>query len=109
MTDPLDVPITKEEHDRLEREMQDKMSGLFFETEPANGNDVFKLTDEHLKNSVVMMNERYLKKVLLGTETKEEKQYLGRLEDEMVRRAKLEGKDMYSDTPSLFGDDHVET
>ncbi len=85
--------------------IESKMTGLFYQPDPGVDNKWANLTIENLENSVRSMNEEYLRKVLLGDASEEEKKYLSKLEAELARRKKAEAKGFEPPKPpSLFGD-----
>ena len=104
MSDP-DSPEYKALFEENQSRINSKMTGLFYQPNPAVDNKWAKLTIENLENSVKSMNEEYLRKVLLGEATEEEKQYLSKLEAELARRIQAEAEGTAEPTvKSLFGD-----
>lgn len=101
---PEYAALFKENEDKI----NSKMTGLFYQTNPDFDNKWAKLTVPNLRASVESMNGEYLRKVLLGTETDQEKKYLDKLQAELARRIKAEeeGKKPREVT-SLFGDNDV--
>ncbi len=103
MSDP-DTPEYKALFAENEKKINQKMQGLFYEERPES-NNWSQLTVQNLKDSVTAMNEEYLRKVLLGTDTKEEKEYLAKLEAELARKIIQEQKESEPKVvTSLFGD-----
>jgi len=88
-----------------QKKINSKLEHLIYPKENIDNNSWARLGQAHIENAVITLNESYLTKILLGTDTTEEKAFLSSLEIELLRRKNTLEEPIQAQKHPIFGDE----